>query len=56
MRLALIIIVSVLVVVGLAVALVALIGSRLPQQHSVSRSIVVHTSPESVYAVTRDFT
>jgi len=55
MKLALIIIVSVLVVVGLAVVLVVLIGWRLPRQHSVSRSIVVHKPPESVYAVTRDF-
>src|SRR5215510_5586652 len=36
-------------------AVVALIGSRLPKKHVASRSIVLHQSPQSVYAVIRDF-
>jgi uncharacterized protein YndB with AHSA1/START domain len=55
MKLALIIIVSLVVVVVLAVVLIALIGWRLPSQHSATRSIVLHKTPENVYAVTRDF-
>jgi uncharacterized membrane protein len=46
------------VIVGLIVllvAVVALIGSRLPAQHTASRSIVVHQSPQQVYDVIRDF-
>ncbi len=55
MKLALIIIVSLVVVVMLAVGLIALIGWRLPSQHSATRSIVLHKSQDAVYAVTRDF-
>lgn len=55
MKLALIIIVSLVVVVVLAVGLIALIGWRLPSQHSATRSVVLHKSPDTVYAVTRDF-
>lgn len=55
MKLALIIIVSLVVVVVLAVVLIALIGWRLPSQHSATRSVVLHKSPDTVYAVTRDF-
>lgn len=46
------------VIVGLIVLLgtvVALIGSRLPVQHTASRSIVVHQPPQQVYDVIRDF-
>lgn len=55
MKLALIIVVSLVVVLVLAVVLIALIGWRLPSQHSASRSVVLHKSPDAVYAVTRDF-
>lgn len=37
------------------VALVALIGSRLPREHVASRSILLHKSPADVYGVIRDF-
>ena len=45
------------VVVGLAllVGTAALIGSRQPEKHVASRSIVLHRSPHEVYAVVRDF-
>jgi hypothetical protein len=44
-------------VVGLFVliALIALIGSRLPKGHVASRSIRLHQSREQVYKVVRDF-
>jgi uncharacterized membrane protein len=32
-----------------------LIGSRLPRGHIASRSILLHQSPQNVYAVVRDF-
>jgi hypothetical protein len=45
------------IVAGLLVlaGIVALIGSRLPKAHVASRSIVLHRSPQEVYAVVRDF-
>lgn len=55
MKLALIIVVSLVAVLVLAVVLIALIGWGLPSQHSATRSIVLHKTPETVYAVTRDF-
>lgn len=55
MKLALIVIVSLLVVVVLAVGLIALIGWRLPSQHSATRSVVLRKPPDAVYLVTRDF-
>ena len=42
-------------VVLLTVILVPLVGSQLPSQHTVSRSIVVQRKPAEVYAVVRDF-
>lgn len=39
----------------LAGVVAAIIGSRLPRAHSVSRSIVLRRSPHDVYAVIRDF-
>lgn len=39
----------------LIVGVVALIGSILPKNHVVSRSLFVHQSPPNVYAVVRDF-
>ena len=46
------------VVIGailLLVAVVALVGSRLPKNHTASRSILLHRSPKEVYDVVRDF-
>lgn len=45
------------IVAGLLVlaGIIALIGSRLPKAHVASRSIVLHRSPQDVYAVVRDF-
>ena len=37
------------------VGIVALIGSRLPKTHVASRTILLHRSPQDVYAVVRDF-
>jgi uncharacterized membrane protein len=54
MRLAIIILVGVIVGLVLMVGIVALIGSRLPKTHVASRSLLLHKSPEEVYAVVRD--
>jgi uncharacterized membrane protein len=46
------------VVIGailLLVAVAALVGSRLPKNHTASRSILLHRSPKEVYDVIRDF-
>lgn len=37
------------------VGIMALIGSTLPKTHVASRSILLHKSPQDVYAVARDF-
>ena len=55
MRTAITIALGIIVVIGLLVALMALIGWRLPRQHSATRSILLHKSPETVYAVARNF-
>ena len=55
MKVAIIIILSLLAALVLAVLLIALIGWRLPSQHSATRSIVVKKTPDRVYAVARDF-
>jgi len=55
MKLALLILAGVVGVIILAVFLMALIGSFLPQEHSATRTVLLHKSPESVYAVARDF-
>jgi uncharacterized membrane protein len=47
--------VVVLTLLVFAIALVALIGSRLPKQHIATRSILVHKTPAEVYAVVHDF-
>lgn len=52
--LVLILVVIVSAIVLLA-AVVALVGSRLPKDHTASRSIVLHQSPHQVYDVVRDF-
>jgi hypothetical protein len=46
---------SIIGVVVLVVAVMALIGSQLPRAHTASRSIVLHQSRQNVYAVIRDF-
>jgi uncharacterized membrane protein len=55
MRTVLIVAMVIVAILGLAVLLIALIGWRLPKQHSVTRSILLHKTPDTVYAVTRDF-
>ena len=55
MKLALLILAGVVGVIILSVLLMALIGSFLPQEHSATRTVLLHKSPESVYAVARDF-
>ena len=39
----------------LLVAVVALVGSSLPKNHTASRSILLHRSPTEAYDVVRDF-
>ena len=55
MRLLIYIVVGVIGGLILLVGIVALIGSRLPKSHVASRSILLHKSPQEVYAVVRDF-
>jgi uncharacterized protein YndB with AHSA1/START domain len=45
----------ILIMLVLVGGIVALIGSRLPQSHVASRSILLHQSPEIVYAAIRNF-
>ncbi|HKR14048.1 MAG TPA: SRPBCC family protein [Pyrinomonadaceae bacterium] len=55
MKTVIIIVAGIIAVIALLGGIVALIGSRLPQTHVVSRSIVLRKSPQDVYAVVRDF-
>jgi uncharacterized membrane protein len=55
MKLALLILAGIAGFVVLSVLLMALIGSFLPKEHSATRSVLLHKSPESIYAVARDF-
>lgn len=55
MKTLIIIAVVIVGVIVLLVAVVALIGSRLPENHTASRSILLHRQPKEVYAVIRDF-
>jgi hypothetical protein len=55
MRLLIFIIVGIIGGLILLGGIVALIGSRLPKTHVASRSILLHQSPQNVYAVVRDF-
>ena len=55
MKLLIFIIVGVIAAVVVLVGIVALIGSRLPKSHVASRSILLHRSPQEVYAVARNF-
>ncbi|HEX7774804.1 MAG TPA: SRPBCC family protein [Pyrinomonadaceae bacterium] len=54
MKLLIYIVVGVVVGVLILVGVMALIGSMLPKAHVVSRSILLHRSPQDVYAVVRD--
>jgi uncharacterized protein YndB with AHSA1/START domain len=55
MRWLLFIVIGLIAAVVLVVGIAALVGSRLPQAHVASRSILLSQSPQSVYAVVRDF-
>ena len=55
MKTLILIIIVIVVIVALLVAVVAFVGFRLPMQHTSSRSIVLHQSPQQVYDVVRDF-
>ena len=55
MKLLIIIAVSLVVLLVVAVAIIALIGASLPKEHVASRSILLHKKPAEVYGVVRDF-
>jgi len=55
MKTIIVIIVVVIAAVVLLAAVVALVGSRLPKEHTASRSILLHQTPKQVYDVVRDF-
>ena len=55
MKTLIVIIAVVIGVLVLLVAVVALVGSRLPKEHTASRSILLHQTPKQVYDVARDF-
>jgi hypothetical protein len=55
MRLLIFIVIGIIGGLILLAGIVALIGSRLPKTHVASRSILLHQSPQNVYAVVRDF-
>ena len=55
MKILIFIVVGVIALVVVLVGVVALIGSRLPKSHVASRSILLHRSPQDVYAVVRNF-
>jgi len=54
MKVVALIVIGLIVVVALLAGIVAFIGSRLPKEHSVSRSIFLHKTPTEVYQVVRD--
>ena len=55
MKLLLYIVLGVIAGIALLAGVIALIGSRLPRGHTASRSILLHKSPDEVYAIVRDF-
>ena len=55
MKTAIVIVVSIIGVLVLVVAVMALIGSQLPRAHTASRSIVLRQPRPKVYTVIRDF-
>ena len=55
MKLLVVVVAGIIVALVLLAGIVALIGSRLPQEHVASRSIFLQRPPQEVYAVVRDF-
>ena len=55
MKLVLIILLGLVALVVALVVIVCIIGAALPKAHVASRSIVLHRSPEQVYAAIHDF-
>ena len=55
MKLLLFIVIGVIAGIALLAGVIALIGSRLPKTHTASRSVLLHQSPDQVYALVRDF-
>ena len=55
MRLLIFIVVGIIGGLLLIGGIMALIGSMLPKAHVASRSIVLHRSPQDIYATVRDF-
>jgi|SRR5215213_1046066 len=55
MKLLIFIVMGIVAGLVLLAGIVALLGSRLPKTHVASRSILLHQSPQDVYAVVRDF-
>ena len=55
MKLVIYIVVAVVGSLVVLIGIVSLIGSQLPKTHVASRSILLHKSPQDVYAVARDF-
>ena len=55
MKIALIVAGCIVGAILLIVAVIAVIGSRLPAKHSATRSARLHQPPEKVYAVAHDF-
>lgn len=54
MKTLIVILVIVVAVVVLLGAVMVLVGSRLPKEHTASRSILLHQTPKQVYDVVRD--
>src|SRR5262245_58511769 len=48
-------VVFILVALVLIVGITGLLGARLPKAHVASRSILLHQSPQNIYATVRDF-
>src|SRR5262245_48667592 len=55
MKTVILIVIVIVGVIVLLVAVAALVGSRLPKEHTASRSILLHRSPKEVYDTIRDF-
>ena len=55
MKTFIVIVIAIVVVIVVLAAVAALVGSRLPKNHTASRSILLHRSPKEVYDVVRDF-
>ena len=55
MKTLIVIAIAIVVVIVVLAAVMALVGSRLPKNHTASRSILLHRSPKEVYDVVRDF-